>query len=134
MVKSSVVGLALVLGASALSGCAAVGDGGGAPFSGWAEEGGLEPELAFAEPGNLAFGPTAPDLIREPASSADLALRPDFDPMIDAIDGAPLDQDGTEAAGHADGGGREVVTDVFDDSLMTDDGVLPSAGEEGRLR
>lgn len=125
MVRGSVVVTALVLGVSTLSGCAAgVAGKGDAPAPGWAEDAGLE--LAFSEPADL-LGPAEPDLIREPASSADLAIRPDFDPMIDA---APLGQDATEVATGTDGEGREVATSFFDDSLMTDDGVLPAPGGE----
>lgn len=128
MVRGRVAMVALMLGASTLAGCAAVVAGGGdASAPGWTEEMGQGLRLSFAEPADLAHGTADSDLIREPASSADLLVRPDFDPMIDAH---PLGQDATEAAGAAGDEGRETATDVFDDSLMTDDGVLPPKGGE----
>ena len=129
MVRGSVVGVGLALGLSALSGCGdAVAGKGEMPGPG-SVEAGLEAELAFAEPVGRAPGVLDSDLVREPASPADLSIPLDFDPMIDP---PPLGQDGTEAAfdGEEDGGGREVVTDEFDDSGMTDDGILPPRGGE----
>ncbi len=119
--------VALGLGVSTLAGCAAVVAGGDAPPPGWTEGAGRGLELPFTEPVDLALGTTVPDLSREPASSTDLLIHPDFDPTIDA---APLGQEVIEAGGAPEDEGREVATDVFDDPLMTDDGVLSLKGAE----